>query len=66
MSEDVYPEDQARIFCQVAIKRGQCAELLNTLANGGAVTMDIATGRLAFLSAEQVTWLASGGESGHP
>lgn len=63
--EAIYTEDQAKRFCYAAIKNDQAAELLNTLASGGAVTFDIATHRLAFIDDEQVTWLASGGERGH-
>lgn len=75
MTGHIYTEGQARTFCAIAIERGRCAELLNTLASGGAVSIDAATIppdglpiwlRLAFLSAEQVAWLASDGKEGYP
>lgn len=43
--EETYTEEQARYMCAIAAANGQCAELLNTLAAGGAITWGLEHGR---------------------
>jgi hypothetical protein len=66
--EQIYSEAAAEVLMALAMRGGQCAELMNELAAGSAVTMDASTTppRLAFISAAQVEYLASGGERGTP
>jgi hypothetical protein len=64
-SETIYDETHARFIVAVAVAREQCADLLNTLANGGAVTFDPTLDRLVFIDAQRIAWLASGGRDGH-
>lgn len=66
--EEIYSEASAEFLMAIAMRTGQCAELMNELAAGSAVTLDVSTNppRLAFLSAAQVEYLASGGERGTP
>jgi hypothetical protein len=62
--EEIYTEEFARYICLTALHHERCAELLNTLANGGAVTLQISEpGTLpefVCISAEQVRQLAEG------
>ncbi|MCD6056532.1 MAG: hypothetical protein K0R44_4 [Thermomicrobiales bacterium] len=62
MDEEIYNEATAEFYCAIALQTGRCAELLNGLANGGAVTLDVSTTPpgFAFISAEQVAQLAEG------
>lgn len=65
--EEIYSPASAEVLCAMALQLGQSAELLNNLAAGGGVTLDVSTTppRLAFFSAEQIRWAATGGEEGH-
>lgn len=59
---EIYTEPQAAILVALAIRERRCAELLNALANGGAVSL-VPTGNgatLAFLTGAQVRQLARG------
>lgn len=60
--EEIYSEATAEIIVAVAVRSGQCAQLLNELAAGSAPTMDMSgpRPRLAFIPAELVRQLAEG------
>ena len=41
--DEIYSEATAEFYCAIALEAGKCAELLNGLASGGAVTLDMST-----------------------
>lgn len=55
--DEIYDERQAHLIVQRALVEGRCADLLNILSNGGAVTIDPIAYKLAFINADQLSQL---------
>lgn len=57
MGESQVTEPWARSIMEAAIREDRCAEVLNCLFDGGSVTIDAATGRIALATADQLASL---------
>ncbi len=51
-------ESLAKYLFQTAIAEGRCADLLDCLWAGGSATVDHSTGKLVFVTSEQLAELA--------
>ena len=54
MGEPYLPEAVARHICHTAMLEDRCAELLECLMEGGAVTVDRITGAMVLITADQL------------